>query len=309
MAVKINRSVMNHAHRVISGRLDRVKRSSQLGKALVEYGIGTPLTGDVALTATDRQALRSLFCQLGGVDLSEPVPSGSTFDMAMAGVTDEKIGQHRSLETRLLCTALPGPVWLHDVAHPATAQVEYRVDEKAIDPSRYDAVLRVENFESFLRIHLIRLPRVYPNALVLYRGDGQDMRVVQSVLQRFSRLNKPVIALHDPDPAGLGMIYDSGWSHAAVPAQSWMDAQGYGNIERAGRQMAQRPDLKTKILHDARITAPFKQYASWLLDGRAMTEETLLSQGIELRIIPVRQAEAGTLDTDENAECCHEIKP
>lgn len=60
--------------------------------------------------------------------------------MAMVGVADEKIGQHRSLETRLLCTALPRPVWLHGVAHSATAQVEYRVDEKTIDPGRYDAV-------------------------------------------------------------------------------------------------------------------------------------------------------------------------
>lgn len=73
-----------------------------------------------------------------------------------------------------------------------------------------------------MRIHLIRLSREFPNLLVLYWGDGKDMRVVQSVLQRFSRLNKPVIALHDPDPAGLGIIYDSACTHAAVPTQSWM---------------------------------------------------------------------------------------
>lgn len=266
-----------------------VKVTGPLETLFSEHNIGRRGNAGWFLSATDRSRLRVIVADLNGLDPLYAKPHGTRMEVARQGATDEKLARERPLENRVVCTALPGPITYSDVSLPAVHGVEYRLDFQKLATSAFDAVLCIENHEAFLAAHQLNW---HPpgNTLVLYRGHDVSAKAVKKLMYQFACTGKPVIFSSDVDPAGIQMTLSSSATHALVPCESWREGiLGSGLWQRAADQLLRLPSLPQSVREDDGLSPAFREYASWVLFGRAFTEEGLLSQTVLMQHVPIRQ--------------------
>jgi hypothetical protein len=106
---------------------------------------------------------------------------------------------------------LPDPIWLHCVLYEETLarrRTGHILFERLELPQPHrlsgNIVVRVENWESFNRIHdtSLNLAPAGENPLAVWRGDRSDTRA-DHALALLRALNVPVWAFVDFDPSGL----------------------------------------------------------------------------------------------------------
>lgn len=274
--------------RVIREAKSIVKADGALEQLLREHNIGRPGAAGWALGANDRSRLRAVVTELNGLDPLTAHVDGSRMKLAEQGATDEKLARERPLAARVVCTALPGPITYAGELLAAIADVEYRLNVKRISVAAFDAVLSVENYEAFLAIHLLcwQSPG---NTLVLYRGHDDSAKACNDLISAFLRAGKPVIYSRDADPSGIQMTLGSQATHALVPCASWRTADKKPGLwQRAADQLLRLPNILETVREDPALSPEYRSYASWVLSGRAFTEEGLLSQSVLMDVIPIR---------------------
>lgn len=274
--------------RIIKEAQSSVKVSGLLETVFREHNIGRPGTAGWLLNATDRSRLRTVVGRLNGLDPLDANPRGSRMDLARQGATDEKLARDRPLATRVVCTALPGPIAYAGELLPSVPDVEYRLDIRRFAVSAFDGVLSVENYEAFLAVHQINC-LFQGNMLVVYRGHDDSSRGARELMDAFACTGKPVIYSSDVDPQGIQMALSSKATHALVPCERWQNEElSSGYWQRAADQLLKLPNIIQTVRNDLSLSPPYRSYALWVLYGRAFTEERLLSQAVPMQVVPIR---------------------
>lgn len=274
--------------RVIKEAQSIVKATGALDQLFREHNIGRPGAAGWALCANDRSRLRAVVTDLNGLDPLTAHLDGSRMKLAEQGATDEKVARERPLATRVVCTALPGPIIYAGELLAAIPDVEYRLNTRRISVAAFDAVLSIENYEAFLDIHLLNWQSP-GNTLVLYRGHDDSARASNHLISAFVSAGKPVIYSRDVDPSGIQMTLRSPATHALVPCESWRaEGKKLGLWQRAADQLLRLPKILQTVREDPSLSPAYRDYASWVLSGRAFTEEGLLSRSVLMDVIPIR---------------------
>lgn len=279
-------------------QLSSIARVLRLGSAEVkcgqfwasihsEFGIGRRVGGKLLLTALDRQSLKELSQKWSGLDLLKDSLTGSRMDLAGRGATNEKLGKERPLRNRVVCTSLGAPIYFEGREMEAVPGVEYRLDYRGVDFSRYWAVLVIENHEVFVAAEKIIWE--HQSVLVLYRGHDDSAAATNSCLSCLPKSVR-VIIFSDPDPAGLTIINSYGpATHALVPcSEFFVSGNTPTNINRFASQQSSRPNLDPLLSEGGSLSPEYRDYVALILDGLAFTQEFLVDSGVQMLCISLR---------------------
>jgi len=265
----------------LKNQSSRVKATPTWRKLVDEYGLGEMRGSHIHLTRQDRKAWRELLVAECGFDPTQEGLSGNRTEVA-SRTPNEKWSTESVWANMVSVTALGGDLVTAEGRCGIVHGVEYRVQSAALQPSDYEALLIVENYEAFLFIHQFQLPEL-GHVLVLYRGHDATARAVMRLLERVAGI--PIIGFTDPDPAGIGILVDNPrFTHALVPGITAL-ASAPTLAERFALQLAARPRLKEQCTERSE---DFRHYVDWVLEeGVAISQEWLLGHCVPVQIIPL----------------------
>lgn len=173
-----------------------------------EYNIGATVGNKIRVSERDKEELIGLVKQVTGLDLRKAAVEGFTSvtrSEALERTRDEKWAGRKVSADRLALKAIPGKLLSLNgraLALPSRCHLDIAVE--SVDSLEHEAILVIENYECFDRIEQMRWApeQPYGNALVVYRGDPHTSSG-QAVNEFLRRLEVPVLAMVDLDPAGL----------------------------------------------------------------------------------------------------------
>lgn len=171
-----------------------------------EYGVGHRDGRFIRFDAMSREKIKGIL-DFKGYDWQGDI---STFNqMSRAEVSrlsnNEKDTARRVREAKVAIKSLPGRPLLFKTG-PVTLPPGSNLDvsfEWVVENSLHDSVLVIENWECFERAHDVQLlADITENPLVVYRGDASvyNTKYAYALMER---LQKPVMAFVDYDPAGI----------------------------------------------------------------------------------------------------------
>ena len=160
----------------------------------------------------------------------------------------------------------------------APSQWVMDIDWQTVQLSAFAYVVVVENrdmFYQYFALHPQRyvLPDLALNALVIYRGDGDESKGCKALRAACLALGKPVVYFGDYDNAGLNFAINGGYSHIMLPLEAYLLAQANDlsqdnkQIELAasviafGKQLAEDDPLKVALLHNGQKQKGLRQQA------------------------------------------------
>lgn len=259
-----------------------------------DYAIGQLNRGKIKLTATDKQQLHQLvYCQ-SGVDLNQHSISELNSlhrEQALAISHNEKLAGLKVKDNRLAIKAMPNQrlnINQQSYSLPAFAHLDIALEN--ITQVEHDCILVTENYRCFDQLaHLnIKLNSSFASPLVIYRGD-RDYRL-DTCLQLFEQLKKPVIAMTDLDPSGLMIAQSLPYAVALVAPELSIAESFLINPNTAN------PNLYTQQLATCQTALDTSEYAPishfWQLLKRyqaGVVQENWLNNDLELLIHQFQQ--------------------
>lgn len=171
-----------------------------------DFNIGRVKGQTLHLGERDRELIRELLVAGGHAVTHVDLKSLSRSDRLAAGTPYEKAGGGTLKTGRISIKALAGKTL--DVAGKSLSlpdrshvDIEWR---RIIGESGHNAIMLVENYEVFDRLHelVIDLPEDCANPVVVYRGDRHESRQ-DNVKAFLAESSLPVLAFVDIDPKGL----------------------------------------------------------------------------------------------------------
>lgn len=153
--------------------------------------------------------------------------SQDTHQTAATKSSDEKQGKVKPTEHLMLAALTGGQVFsgFQEQFHNSH-QVNLELDIRLLDYSMFDALLMIENRDSFNDWFLFQ-PHVVPalnNVLVMYRGDSQYAVAANNLLQQWrgAKSDSAVIYFGDFDLSGLRLAVSAGCTHLLLPDYQWL---------------------------------------------------------------------------------------
>lgn len=201
----LDQKVADAMQRVIAKDADRLTATGALKRLVDEFGLGYKRGESVYFSQADRAEMRSLLTAKGYSITNEPM-AGMSRSQRLDVTPNEKAGREQVKQNRFSVKAMGMQPLLIDGQH-IWLPPESHLDAdwtKLADTIDHRCIMVVENYENFNRIHTTTfdLPTPFESPLVIYRGDAYESR--QDNVKRFlAKLNLPVLAFVDIDPAGL----------------------------------------------------------------------------------------------------------
>ena len=180
-----------------------------------DEGIGRIIGNEIAFEPREMERLQRKVKRDTGLDPLVADLSGERMDIAETS-SDEKLSSKRVFEN-LITVASRGaiPLITGDAMTPPGSMLYVSID--AVDLSRLDSVVVIENGSVIRHWDRISLPSECAAPLFVYRGHGRDASIVKAFTQNAVAAGVMTCAFFDFDPAGLQMATQAGVSCAIVP--------------------------------------------------------------------------------------------
>lgn len=201
----LDQKVADAMQRVIAKDADRLTATGALKRLVDEFGLGYKRGESVYFSQADRAEMRSLLTAKGYSITNEPM-AGMSRSQRLDVTPNEKAGRERVKQNRVSVKAMGMQPLLID-GQQIWLPPETHLDAdwtKLAGSIGHRCIMVVENYENFNRIHATTfdLPTPFESPLVVYRGDANESRM-DNVMQFLSKLDLPVLAFVDIDPAGI----------------------------------------------------------------------------------------------------------
>ena len=205
--MKLNKTLLKLAEKALKDKQTLVPLNKGWQLFHTEYAIGLTQGNKLSLTAKDRQALHTIIKLETGVDLQQ-IGTKQLTDLPREQVLkyalDEKLAGTKLKQQRLAFKALSDqPLMINQCTYTLPSAGHMDMSLENIVSVEHRCILVVENYRCFDQLHQIKLSLVgpYQQPLVVYRGDEYySQKTLNLFLQR---VQLPVIAMMDIDPAGL----------------------------------------------------------------------------------------------------------
>ncbi|MEH6713658.1 MAG: hypothetical protein V7733_20845 [Paraglaciecola polaris] len=174
------------------------------------------------------EAIRDAYQMSMGEDIFTDF-SQDTHQSAAQKSADEKQGSIKPTHHLILC-ALTQPSIIDRFKQDfyPSQQVNIELDIRALDVSGYDALLMIENRDSFNDWHVFsaQVKSDLQKVLVFYRGDSHYSVAASHLLQQWRKDHsaKPVIYFGDFDLMGVRIAVGGQCTHLLLPTYAYLDA-------------------------------------------------------------------------------------
>lgn len=242
----------------MSAELDAIERLLKRGKTSMrkskvwesiheETGAGTIIRGDIHFTANDRQRLREYIRSEYRLDPMFDSRDGDRMAMAKRD-TSEKSAK-KSVFGQLLIMATAGQSrlsasneWLKTAPGSVLGILPSALDDKAL---QQQLLVVVENGAVMPHWADILLPDSWQNAVLIYRGHGDNARTVAGLVEEHPPEN--LAFFYDFDPAGLVMGTRVGCNSSVLVPTGWQGLHRESGINQPDvyrNQMASLQQLR-----------------------------------------------------------------
>tara|TARA_R110001583_G_C5670239_1_gene410772 strand:+ start:9469 stop:10332 length:864 start_codon:yes stop_codon:yes gene_type:complete len=274
--------------KITRGEISAIKRLLQSGKLTAplnktwqrihsEEAIGRAAGKKIHFTSREIERLQQHVSASAGIEALTADLSGDRMTIARTS-SDEKLSSV-GVFAGLIKVARKGlviPTLSGDAFTPPATMLSVPGD--AIDLSKIDQIVVIENGAAIRYWADILLPEMCTGALFVYRGHSSDVSIVSDLVQRAADAGVATYAFFDFDPAGLAMAARSGCDYAFVPRDWKLLIAGSKFVERFNKlevYLDQAPQLR-EILNGKQ--AWIQDIASHLQKHRlAITQEHLLA--------------------------------
>lgn len=203
----LDQKMADAMQRVISKDADRLTATVALLRLVDEFGLGYQRGNSVYFSQADRAEIITLLTAKGYSTTRESM-AGMSRSQVLDVTPNEKAGKERVKQNRVSVKALgmqPILVGGQRIILPPESHLDADWTKMA-DTIEHRCIMVVENYENFNRIHetAFNLPAPFESPLVLYRGDASESRL-DNVKRFLSKMDLPVLAFMDIDPAGIAM--------------------------------------------------------------------------------------------------------
>jgi hypothetical protein len=271
--------------KLLQGGKREIARGSNVWKRIhEETGLGA-VRGNKFLFSEDeldklRQYGRSLTD--GELDPLFYQPAGPRMDMAEIHNNEKFTSQ--SVFGSLLLLATAGDASVSISGEPGTTKpgsvLAVKPDAINREALTQQNLIVIENGSLMPDWHRIVLPPAWQNAVLLYRGHGENARDVNKLAQ--AQPSDRLALYYDFDPAGMAMALNWGRGHILVP-QDWpaLDCSAAGGLSQRGTYRQQHAELKI-----AQAAARTDQQRS-ILAFMAAHECAIMQEHITARALPL----------------------
>lgn len=166
----------------------------------MEYGIGCIDKNKLILGHTDYQQIRELIITEMGIDLSEPLPTGSRIDIARE-TGNEKLNAQAPGRHHILLNSHSGQLLINRKMVPLMERASYRLDWRMLTEFP-QSIIVVENLQAFDNFQTLNLPQILSTAVVVYRGHNISSKAVIDFLNAAPNSTQ-IVAFCDYDPKGF----------------------------------------------------------------------------------------------------------
>ncbi|EAZ97729.1 hypothetical protein [Marinobacter sp. ELB17] len=270
---------------LLQGGKREIARSSNVWKRIhEETGLGA-VRGNKFLFSEDeldklRQYGRSLTD--GELDPQFYQPAGSRMDMAEIHNNEKFASQ--SVFGSLLLLATAGDASVSISGHPSATQLGSLLAVKPDAINRevltQQNLIVIENGSLMPNWHRIVLPQAWQDAVLLYRGHGENARDVNKLAQ--AQPSGRLALYYDFDPAGMAMALNWGRGHILVP-QDWqaLDCSASGGLSQRGTYRQQHASL------DMAQAVAWTDQQRGILAFMANQECAIMQEHITARALPL----------------------
>lgn len=206
---ELNTRNLQIIQRVTNEARTEVKFTSLWSWFHMEYGIGQKNVNQLKLTVKDHDNLRAIVKNLTGIDLLNPLPSGSRLEVAKS-ISNEKLFSENPNRHYVLLNSPNGLLTLNGFEIPLLLGSSYRCDWRTLQSefNSVEKIIVVENLQAFDHIQMAQLPIELKSAWIIYRGHNESNRAVIDLLNKLPKTCE-IIGFTDYDPAGISILLTS----------------------------------------------------------------------------------------------------
>ena len=197
-----------------------VRKSQVWMRICEEYDVGQIVGENILLSETDCKRLREIMIQTTNVDpLTEDI-NGDREAMAKKS-RNEKLSGQSVFADQLQVARTGGKPIPFKTGHGVTPHgTLLSTTIENLDFKRIDAVLVIENGTTMLNWHRIKLPFECKDAIIVYRGHGNNLRDVMVLKQRL-KAEAILYVYPDFDPKGVQIATELNCD-AIVVHEDWL---------------------------------------------------------------------------------------
>ncbi len=269
-----------------------IQAAARAGKTTVEYnkswsmihqelGIGSLDRGNLNVTSADWQKLRDWCKSVSGADPMYDDIDGDRIEVA-GKFQDEKWSSKSAIADMCMVSSKSGviPLKQGDVPVLQGTLISISLDDLAL--SRLDTIIVVENAIIARYWHDVLIPGSLDDALMIYRGHGENTRLLMDWLKALPSTVYKVGYL-DFDPAGLGIAVDFELDAILVPDpidQELVKGHTHNKPKVYHDQCRQRSNLMSQLSEN------WRPILSWMNDHEAaVTQESIQARGYSLVLL------------------------
>ena len=229
---------------------------------------------DVTIMQTIEQTLR----ELGLAGLAVDISQQDRFAQSDSGVAEYKTSGLAPTEKRVLMAQANCGAYFPEWVTEPPSQWVMDVDWQTLQLKQFSDVLIVENrdaFYAYFALHPQRyiLPEQGLNALVIYRGDGDESKGCKALREACVLAGKNLIYFGDYDSAGLNIALNGGYSHIMLPLDAYLFEQANDiaqdakqihltqSVDAFARELSAENSLKKLLVHNTKNQKGLRQQA------------------------------------------------
>lgn len=224
------------------------------------------------------QTIEQTLHELGLVGLAVDISQQDRFAQSDSGAGEYKTIGLAPTEKRVLMAQANCGAYFPEWVTEAPSQWVMDVDWQTLQLKQFSDVLIVENrdaFYAYFALHPQRyiLPEQGLNALVIYRGDGDESKGCKALREACVLAGKNLIYFGDYDSAGLNIALNGGYSHIMLPLDAYVFEQANDiaqdakqihltqSVDAFARELSAENSLKKLLLHNTKNQKGLRQQA------------------------------------------------
>jgi hypothetical protein len=237
------------------------------------------------------QAIEQTLSELGLAGIEVDFSQQDRFAQSDSGAAEYKSAGLAPMEKRVLMAQANCGAYFPEWVTEAPSQWVMDVDWQTLQLNQFADLVVVENRDAFYQYFALHpqrytLPEQALNALVIYRGDGDESKGCKALCEACVLAGKNLIYFGDYDSAGLNFAVNGGYSHVMLALHEYL-------LEQAN-DIAQ----DAKQIHLAQSVSAFAQQLAAddplqaLLMHNVQKQKGLRQQSFKgaLQIVPIKRS-------------------
>lgn len=222
------------------------------------------------------QAIEQTLSELGLAGLEVDFSQHDRFAQSDSGAAEYKSAGVAPTEKRVLMAQANCGAYFPEWVTAAPSQWVMDVDWQTLQLNEFSCLLVVENRDAFYQYFALHpqryvLPEQALNALVIYRGDGEESKGCKALREAFFVAAKNIIYFGDYDTAGLNFAVNGNYSHIMLPTEAFLLEQANDMAQEAkqvhlaasvlafAQRLSAEDSLKVLLLHNAQKQKGLRQ--------------------------------------------------